>query len=101
MGITVNKTTDILLKEARNLNCKNNINVTLLNTIAVFYIKLRYYSISVNHQLYNMYKDRLTTKTIVRLRTSYHREMKINTDGDKEHRNSDNYWNVVIDTPYF
>ncbi|GFW99643.1 hypothetical protein TNCV_3418761 [Trichonephila clavipes] len=68
-----------IAKEARNLNDDNFDNVTLLDTNVVANFKLRKKSIPVKHQLCNISKDRLITKSIARLRTGHYRGMKIDS----------------------
>ncbi|GFU70437.1 RNase H domain-containing protein [Trichonephila clavipes] len=76
-----------LVKEARNLNHDNFVNVTLLDPNAVTSFKWREKSIPVKLQICNISGDRLITKTIARLRTDPHRGMQFYRDGSRFYRN--------------
>ncbi|GFV19373.1 RNase H domain-containing protein [Trichonephila clavipes] len=88
--ITGNGNGDKLAKEARNLNNNSFINVTLLDANAVPNFKLREKSIPLKHQICNISGDRLTTKTIGRLRTGRLRGMKFERDGRRTYKNCGN-----------
>ncbi|GFU95641.1 RNase H domain-containing protein [Trichonephila clavipes] len=88
------------MKEARNLNNGNFVNVTLLDANAVANFKLREKSIPVKHQICNISGDRLITKTIARLRIGIYRVIKIDRDDGRTYRNCGNCLDTELTPAY-
>ncbi|GFW86036.1 hypothetical protein TNCV_1968441 [Trichonephila clavipes] len=69
VDIKCNENANKLVKEARNLNNDNIVNVTLIDANAVMNFKLRDKSIFMKHQICDISGDHVVTKTFASLRT--------------------------------